>query len=331
MALLAGSLAVLLASSVANAAVQDRGLFTVPNTFPNLQACLAEPLTYSCENTTVIQNTCCSPTPGGLGKFLILRKRKRSQPDTFGDIVLQTQFWSTWTGLERKGQLLPKGSWTIHGLWPDNCDGSFEQYCDFSRQFDPAPSPKVLPNGTTVPVWTGPGVDSFVAEFKRFDLLDYMSKYWINQGAPNADFWAHEFSKHATCTSTFDVACYGPDYKKNQDVVDFFDAVVRAFKQYPTFDMLASAGIVPSNKTTYSLTQLQTALKAQTGATPYLGCGVNGTVLQEVWYFSHVLGSEQFGHFKPLDSTTKSSCSSTAGIHYYERTASSELEVRLLP
>lgn len=174
----------------------------------------------------------------------------------FIETVLQTQFWSTWTGLEKKGQLLPKGSWTIHGLWPDNCDGSFEQYCDFSRQFDPTPSPKVLPNGTTVPVWTGPGIDTFVAQFKRFDLLDYstfltllilkiliritVSKYWINQGAPNSDFWAHEFSKHATCTSTFDVSCYGPDYQKNQDVVDFFDAVVRSFKQYPTFDMLAS-------------------------------------------------------------------------------------------
>lgn len=52
-----------------------------------------------------------------------------------------------------------------------------------------------------------------------------------------------------------------------------------------------SSGILPSNKTTYSLSQIQTALRAQTGAIPYLGCGHNGTVLQEVWYFSHVLGS----------------------------------------
>jgi ribonuclease T2 len=49
-----------------------------------------------------------------------------------------------------------------------------------------------------------------------------------------------KFSKHATCTSTFDVACYGPKYRKHQDVVDFFDAVVRAFHQYPTFNMLAA-------------------------------------------------------------------------------------------
>lgn len=73
------------------------------HTYPNLAACIREPSFFSCENTTPIRNTCCSPTPGGL--------------------VLQTQFWSTYTGLERRGQKLPKGSWGIHGLWPDNCDG----------------------------------------------------------------------------------------------------------------------------------------------------------------------------------------------------------------
>ena len=76
---------------------------TVPSVNPNLAACVNEPQIFSCENTTTIQNTCCSPTPGGL--------------------VLQTQFWDTYTGLEKQGQLLPKNSWGIHGLWPDFCDG----------------------------------------------------------------------------------------------------------------------------------------------------------------------------------------------------------------
>ncbi|KAJ7631154.1 ribonuclease T2 [Roridomyces roridus] len=277
------------------------GLQSVPSTYPDFTQCLDQPSVYSCENTTTIENTCCSPTPGGL--------------------VLQTQFWSTYTGLERKGQLLPKGSWTIHGLWPDNCDGSFAQYCDASRQYDPAPP-------TGVEAYTGPGVDTFVRAFGREDLLDFMSKYWINQGASNEAFWAHEFSKHATCTSTFDVACYGPSYKKHQDVVDFFDAVIRAYKQYPTFDMLGSFGIVPSNKTSYSLSHIQKALQSQTGAIPYLGCTHNGTALSEVWYFSHVYGTEQFGTYKTLDSTTASTCSSTEPIWYYERSRGSEHEVR---
>ncbi|KAJ7446438.1 ribonuclease T2-like protein [Mycena galericulata] len=303
----------LLASTVA-------GQFSVPNTYPDLSACLSQPSVYSCENTTEIANTCCSPTPGGL--------------------VLQTQFWSTYTGLEKVGQLLPKGSWTIHGLWPDNCDGyislgslsflyntkhlprSFAQYCDPTRQYDPNPGTPGVAN------YTGPGVDTFIEEFGRLDLLDYMNKYWINQGAPNKNFWAHEFSKHATCTSTFDVACYGSSYQKHQDVINFYDSVIRAYKQYPTFDMLGSFGIVPSNKTSYSLAQIQNALKAQTGALPYLGCTTNGTALSEVWYFSHVYGTEQYGTFKTLDSTTPSTCSETEPIWYHERTIGSEREVR---
>lgn len=71
--------------------------------YPNIQACVDLPLQYSCENTTTFTNLCCNVVKGGL--------------------VLQTQYWDTYTGLERSGQLLPEGSWGIHGLWPDNCDG----------------------------------------------------------------------------------------------------------------------------------------------------------------------------------------------------------------
>ncbi|KAJ3511486.1 hypothetical protein NLJ89_g4074 [Agrocybe chaxingu] len=207
-------------------------------------------------------------------------------------------------------------------------DVSYESYCDLSRQYDPKPSPAQLPDGTVVPPYTGPGIDTFIKEFGREDLLEYMNHYWVSQGSPNADFWGHEFSKHATCTSTFDIACYGPGYRKNQDVVNYFDAAIRAFHQYPTFDMLAAAGIVPSNATAYTLTQFQTAIESQTGGIPYFGCSNNGTVLTEVWYFSHVFGTEQYGTYKTVASTTKSSCSATGAIRYLERTPSSEREVR---
>jgi len=54
---------------------------------------------------------------------------------------------------------------------------SFASYCDLSRQYDPNPSPKTLPNGTNVTAWTGPGVDTFVKAFGRQDLLDYSESF----------------------------------------------------------------------------------------------------------------------------------------------------------
>ena len=72
-------------------------------TYPNQTACLDQPSFYSCENTTAIKNECCSPYPGGL--------------------ALATQYWDTITGMEEEGQLLPFEKWTLHGLWPDYCDG----------------------------------------------------------------------------------------------------------------------------------------------------------------------------------------------------------------
>lgn len=39
--------------------------------------------------------------------------------ETYGGLLLQTQFWDVYTGYEAEGQLLPSDSWTIHGLWPD--------------------------------------------------------------------------------------------------------------------------------------------------------------------------------------------------------------------
>lgn len=41
---------------------------------------------------------------------------------------------------------------------------------------------------------------------------------------------------------------------------------------FPNFDILASAGILPSNSTTTTLAALEGAFTAQIGAKPYFGC-----------------------------------------------------------
>ncbi|KAG5654696.1 hypothetical protein H0H81_007452 [Sphagnurus paluster] len=248
------------------------------------------------------------------------------RPESEASYKLDEGGWADAMVLLLSSVLLPLVSLAVAGIpesrkFPDTFPAILSQY-------DPTPSPSKFPNGTIIPAYTGPGVDTFIREFGRHDLLSYMNKYWINQNAPNPDLWAHEFSKHATCTSTFDLQCYGSSYKKNQELINYFDATIRANHHFPTFDILAASGIVPSNKTSYTLAQFESAIAAQVGATPYLGCRSNGTVLTEVWYFNHVLGTEQYGTYKPIASTTTSSCSKTAPIWYYERSRGSERNVR---
>ena len=185
-------------------------------------------------------------------------------------------------------------------------DGSYTQYCDLSRQYDPEPSPNTTtgtPSGTPVPPWNGTTIDVWVEEFGREDLLAWANEYWIAQNQPNHELWAHEFSKHATCFSTFDVPCYGPKYVEHEEIIDYFDTVVSYFQREPTYDWLEKADIVPSNSTGYSLSQFQSVLAAEYGAVPYVGCSGpkynetekgkgsmdNGrTSLSEVWYSSWV-------------------------------------------
>lgn len=156
-----------------------------------------------------------------------------------------------------------------------------------------------------MPAYNGSNIGTFLEPFGKYDLLAYMNKYWVSQGQANPAFWAHEFSKHGTCYSTFDVACYGPQYVAHQDVVDFFETAIAFYRTVPTYTWLADAGIVPSNTTTYTLGDLQTALTGAFGAVPYLACSGtrynqtaagagssdNGyTSLSEVWYCKCSLG-----------------------------------------
>ena len=213
---------------------------------------------------------------------------------------------NTYTGLEDKGQLLPTDTWTLHGLWPDFCNGSYTQYCDLTRQFDPIPSPNTtngLKNGTAVVPYTGPNIGTFLEPFGRFDLLEYMNTYWIAWLQDNPGFWGHEFSKHATCYSTFNTACYGPLYRKHEEIVDFFETAIKYYKRFPTFEWLEEGCITPSNTTSYTYSNMRDILFEKHGGVPFVGCSGprynttaagkgsldNGyTVLSEVWYYQYV-------------------------------------------
>jgi len=89
--------------------------------------------------------------------------------------------------------------------------------------------------------------------------------------------------------------CYGPDYKPQEEVVDYFRSAVAVYQQLPTYDWLKEAGIVPSLTQTYSRDQIMTVLRQKHGADVSLGC--KGNKFDEVWYHFDVRGSIQTGDF----------------------------------
>ncbi|KAI0332882.1 RNase Gf29 [Cubamyces sp. BRFM 1775] len=228
----------------------------------------------SCHNNTEETNLCCFEAPGG--------------------VLLQTQLWDT------DPPSGPSNSWTIHGLWPDHCDGTFSENCDSSRDYS--------------------NLASLLQDQGANDTLSFMQEYWVDIHGQNEQFWEHEWNTHGTCYSTLNPSCLPSGSSKGAEAVAFFQAVVKLFKTLPTYDFLAQAGITPSTSVTYSLSALTDALKNATGVTPTLNCA--GSSLSSIQWYFNLKGSLIDGEFVAIDATSKGSCKSS-GIKYPPKTGGS--------
>ncbi|KAH8914203.1 ribonuclease T2 [Atractiella rhizophila] len=208
--------------------------------------------------------------------------------------LLQTQFWDTdpVTG--------PDDSWTIHGLWPDLCDGGFNDTCDSSRQY----------SGSKLSGWLSQ---------KAPDTLSFMQSYWQDISGDDESFWEHEWGKHGTCISTLDPSCYD-GYEEGDETIDFFTQTVALFKTVPTYDWLSAAGISPSSSATYTLSQIESALQDAFGQPVYVAC--SGNNLNQVWYYYNTKGNIASGSFIPVEPTDSSKCPSS-GISYLPKNGGS--------
>ncbi|KAJ5941180.1 hypothetical protein N7516_001348 [Penicillium verrucosum] len=221
----------------------------------------------SCQANYHGQDTCCFNYPGGQ--------------------MLQTQFWDVDPALG------PEDAWTIHGLWPDHCNGGFDQFCDFRRKYS--------------------NISLILVDAGRADLLEYMSEYWKDFRGDDNNLWQHEWNKHGTCVSTLEPDCY-TDYLPQQEVVDYFDKTVEVYKELPTHEFLANAGIIPSQTRTYALADIEAALEQAHGKPVTIRC--RGGAINEIWYHFNIAGSLQSGEFVSADPDgLKSNCPSR-GIKY---------------
>ena len=101
---------------------------------------------------------------------------------------------------------------------PDNCDGSYQEKCDPSRDYD--------------------DITSLIRNAGKTELLEYMQTYWQSDDESDEDFWEHEWSTHGTCINTIDPSCYS-DYQTGDEAVDFFQQVVDLFKSLDTYSVCA--------------------------------------------------------------------------------------------
>lgn len=84
---------------------------------------------------------------------------------------------------------------TIHGIWPNNLNGSYPSYCNKSIQFD----------------------------FNKIEYLSKnLSKYWTNFRDFKL-FLEHEFDKHMTCLDTNNIYKYFEMTLIKRNSLDFFN------------------------------------------------------------------------------------------------------------
>ncbi|EIN13900.1 ribonuclease T2 [Punctularia strigosozonata HHB-11173 SS5] len=232
--------------------------------------------TASCHNSTVVKDTCCFEANG---------------------LLLQTQYW------DFDPASGPDDSWTIHGLWPDYCDGTYPASCDSSRAYT--------------------DISGLLTDQGASDTLDYMETYWVQPAKFGTDesFWEHEWAKHGTCMTTLETSCLPSGSSKGAEAVAFFKTVVKLFKKLPTYDWLANQGITPDSDKTYTLKELTSALEAESGGfTPALDCD-SGNLNMISWYFN-LKGSVIDGKFVAIDAPEAGSCPSS-GIKYPPKSGSS--------
>ncbi|KAJ9060928.1 hypothetical protein DSO57_1025788 [Entomophthora muscae] len=188
-------------------------------------------------------------------------------------IILYSLQWVDATG--------PADKFTVHGFWPDRCDGTQapRSGCDSSRHYHNLVDHLSSLNST---------------------LVEQMQKNWPSYTGNNPSFWTHEWNKHGTCVSTLEPQCYS-EYKKYEDAHDFFVIVMDLYRKYDYAASLKKAGIVPGRS--YRRDSIIKAIQDDTGLHVALTC--RGRNLREVRTWFQAVGRDGL---KPIASQGHSSC-----------------------
>lgn len=234
-----------------------------------------------------------------------------SAPTSYDFFLLVLQYAPALCGASLKCPgITPSWSYfTLHGLWPENKDGTYPQNCGNSK-FDPA----AVANITTE-----------------------LDKYWVSLAGPSETFWAHgalscplpkltpwalhfhmlrtqpPWTLHFTLTRTPSTLPHLAEYEKHGTcAVDvypsefsFMNSTLALRAKYDITPALAAAGIVPSATATFTPAQFQAAVTQAFGFPALLACDNTGDITGAV-----VCVSKQ-GKAQSCGSVTYGTCSAS--------------------
>jgi len=131
---------------------------------------------------------------------------------------------------------------TIHGLWPDDINGSYPAFC--------------------------PPTDFNISLLD--DLIPQLNVYWPSEDGSNTAFWRHEYEKHGSCAVNDGVF---------DDQREYFVAALDLAARYS--DAFNSTWPVPSNEKPYSSSAITDALTYRWNVSANVAC-VGAKMLSEV-------------------------------------------------
>jgi len=144
---------------------------------------------------------------------------------------------SRWPGTFQEHPI-PKyvDTFTLHGMWPSNNNGSYPSDCNASDPFN-------------------------VNDIKS--ILQPLRVAWYDFDGPNStSLWTHEWDKHGTCCTNV-----------LPTQLDFFTEAINLHTYLNSSGVLAEHGIIPSRDNKYSLKNIQAALTTRIpGVTPIVTC-----------------------------------------------------------
>jgi len=161
-------------------------------------------------------------------------------------------FCDTWRGCCFPDTGKPAADFGIHGLWPNyaTCHGRDDDAFSIVGR-----------RGKCWPEYCEEEDGNALSPWEIRDLVASLARNWPTLSCRSGDsfeFWSYEWKKHGTCS--------------NLRPHDYFARALALKAAHNLTAILASAGIVPSDTETYSLSGVSDAIAAATGATANLQC-----------------------------------------------------------